>query len=62
MAGHFMIREILYNRYLVDKYIGRGGVAEICKVFHLNRSVHLAMNFMHADLSEDRIFLGIIYT
>ncbi|MGC1377091.1 MAG: bifunctional serine/threonine-protein kinase/formylglycine-generating enzyme family protein, partial [Anaerolineales bacterium] len=47
----------LQNRYRVDSFIGRGGMADVYKVWDQNRAVYLAMKVLHADLAEDRAFL-----
>jgi serine/threonine protein kinase len=48
---------ILANRYRVDEFIGKGGMAEVYKVWDQRRAVFLAMKVLHADLSEDKVFL-----
>ena len=52
-----MIGKILKNRYRVDKFLGRGGMAEVYKVWDQQRAVYLAMKVLHADLAEDRVFI-----
>ena len=51
------IGSILANRYRVEAFLGRGGMAEVYKVWDSERAVHLAMKALHADLAEDRIFI-----
>jgi serine/threonine protein kinase len=57
MTQLLKIGEVVSNRYRVEEYIGRGGMAEVYKVFDLDRSVYLAMKMLHSDLAEDRVFL-----
>lgn len=45
------------RRYLVESFLGKGGMAEVHKVWDQERSVHLAMKILHADLAEDKVFL-----
>lgn len=45
------------NRYQVVAFLGRGGMAEVYKVWDQRRSTHLAMKVLRADLAEDRVFL-----
>jgi len=44
--------KMLLNRYLVDEFIGRGGMAEVYKVWDLQRSTYLAMKVLHQDLAR----------
>lgn len=48
---------VLQNRYRVDAFLGRGGMADVYKVWDQQRAVYLAMKILHADLAEDRVFL-----
>lgn len=52
-----LVGKTILNRYRVEEFVGRGGMAEVYKVWDKNRAFHLAMKVLHADLSEDRIFL-----
>jgi serine/threonine protein kinase/Tol biopolymer transport system component len=52
-----LIGQKIAGRYRVDAFLGKGGMAEVYKVWDQNRSVHLAMKILHADLAEDKIFL-----
>jgi serine/threonine protein kinase len=41
----------------VDAAIGRGGMAEVYKVWDKQRATHLALKLLHEDLAQDRVFL-----
>lgn len=45
------------NRYRVDSFVGRGGMAEVYKVWDNERRVHLAMKVLREDLAEDKLFM-----
>jgi phosphonate transport system substrate-binding protein len=47
----------LAERYQVREFLGRGGMAEVYRVFDSQRHVELALKLLHADLSQDIIFL-----
>jgi eukaryotic-like serine/threonine-protein kinase len=47
---------ILNNRYRIDEFVGRGGMAEVYRVWDLQRSVTLAIKVLNPDLAEDKIF------
>jgi len=49
--------KILSNRYRVDSFLGRGGMAQVYKVWDNRRMTFLAMKVLHEDLSLDRIFM-----
>ena len=51
------IGRTIKNRYRVDKFLGRGGMAEVYKVEDTQRGVYLAMKVLFEDLAEDRVFL-----
>lgn len=48
---------ILNSRYRIDEFIGRGGMAEVYKVWDLQRSVTLAIKVLNPELAEDKVFL-----
>src|SRR5512146_2968302 len=50
--------QILGERYRVEAFLGRGGMADVYKVRDLQRAVFLAMKVLHADLAEDQVFLN----
>ena len=47
----------LLNRFHVDAYLGRGGMADVYRVYDKQRAVYLAMKLLREDLAEDKIFL-----
>ncbi len=49
--------QIINRRYKVEAFLGRGGMAEVYKVWDEQRATHLALKLLHADLSRDRFFL-----
>ena len=54
---HSLVGRNVLNRYRVDAFIGRGGMAEVYKVWDNHRAVYLAMKVLNAELAEDIIFL-----
>ncbi|MGD2251978.1 MAG: protein kinase, partial [Anaerolineales bacterium] len=52
-----LIGTILAGRYRVDAPIGRGGMAEVYKVWDTERSVYLAMKLLREDLADDKVFM-----
>jgi len=52
-----LISKFIAGRYRVDEYIGRGGMADVYKVWDTQRSTYLAMKLLHHDLSLDRVFI-----
>jgi len=52
-----LVGKTLSNRYRVDAFIGRGGMAEVYKVWDTNRMTYLAMKLLHEDLAIDRVFM-----
>jgi len=51
------IGEIFNNRYRVEELIGRGGMAEVYKVWDADRADTLAMKVLREDLAQDKVFL-----
>jgi serine/threonine protein kinase len=43
--------KILANRYKVVSNLGRGGMAEVYKVYDMQRATHLAIKVLHEDLA-----------
>ena len=52
-----LVSKVLAGRYRVDDFIGKGGMAEVYKVWDYERAAFLAMKVLYADLAEDKIFL-----
>ncbi len=50
-----LIGKTLRNRYHVEESLGRGGMAEVYKVWDIQRGVPLAMKVLHEDLAEDAV-------
>lgn len=48
---------ILGERYRVVSFLGRGGMADVYKVWDQQRTAVLAMKALHEDLALDRVFL-----
>jgi eukaryotic-like serine/threonine-protein kinase len=52
-----LVGATLSSRYRVDKFLGRGGMADVYKVWDVQRAAVLAMKVLHDDLAEDEVFL-----
>jgi len=52
-----LVGQTLKNRYLVQEHLGRGGMAEVYKVWDNHRSTMLAVKVMHEDLAVDKVFM-----
>lgn len=55
MAVH--VGDKLKNRYRIEESLGRGGMAEVYRVWDLQRNVPLAMKVLREDLAHDVVFL-----
>ena len=42
--------KILSNRYYVESFVGRGGMAEVYKVWDEQRAIYLALKLLREDL------------
>jgi serine/threonine protein kinase len=51
------VGDLINNRYHVDAFIGKGGMADVYRVFDKGRAATLAMKILKPDLAEDRIFI-----
>ena len=49
--------QTLKNRYQVIESLGRGGMAEVYKVYDAMRAAHLAMKVLRQDIAQDPVFL-----
>jgi len=52
-----LVGKVLRGRYRVDNFIGKGGMAEVYKVWDRQRAVFLAMKILYSDFAEDKVFL-----
>lgn len=52
-----IIGQTILDRYRVDAFVGRGGMAEVYKVWDRQRLTHLAMKVLRDDLALDVVFL-----
>ena len=52
-----LIGTFLQDRYRVDAMIGRGGMAEVYKVWDKNRATYLAMKLLREELAHDAVFI-----
>jgi len=52
-----LIGKKLNNRYQVTDFIGRGGMAEVYKVWDQHRCIYLALKLLLEDLATDRVFM-----
>lgn len=51
------VGQILANRYSVEEFIGRGGMAEVYKVWDRARATFLALKVLRDDLAHDVVFV-----
>jgi len=51
------VGQTLLNRYRVDAFIGRGGMAEVYKAWDAKRAAFVAIKLLNEDLAEDHVFL-----
>jgi serine/threonine protein kinase len=49
--------QILADRYRIDEFIGRGGMAEVYKVWDSARATFLALKLLRDDLAHDVVFV-----
>ena len=52
-----LVGKTLKNRYRVEAFLGRGGMADVYKVWDTRRGVPLAMKVLREDLAEDIVFM-----
>jgi len=52
-----LVGQTINNRYRVDDFLGRGGMAEVYKVWDTQRNVDLALKLLNEDLALDKVFL-----
>lgn len=52
-----LVGKTLKQRYCIDAFLGRGGMAEVYRAFDLRRCYLVAIKVMRADLAEDIEFV-----
>lgn len=52
-----LVGQVIAERYHVVEHLGRGGMAEVYRVWDAQRMVHLAAKVLHRELALDRVFL-----
>jgi len=52
-----LIGQTLLDRYYVEEFIGRGGMAEVYRARDLRRRITVALKFLREDMAEDEVFL-----
>ena len=52
-----LVGNIIADRYRVEAFIGRGGMAEVYKVWDNHRMTFLAMKLLYEDMALDRVFI-----
>lgn len=52
-----LMGQTLKNRYRVEESLGRGGMAEVYRVWDEDRSVYIAMKVLRQDIAQDPVFL-----
>ena len=52
-----LIGQVIQNRYGIREFLGRGGMAEVYRVWDNQRMSFLALKVLHEDLALDKIFI-----
>ena len=52
-----LVGKTIAGRYRVIQFLGRGGMADVYKVWDTQRAATLAVKVLHEDLAEDHVFL-----
>jgi len=53
----YLIGKTLADRYRVEEYLGEGGMAQVYRVWDVERAAPLAIKLLRPDLSQDLVFL-----
>lgn len=48
-----LVDQTLLDRYYVTEYIGRGGMADVYKVWDSHRMTHLVIKVLHENMAID---------
>lgn len=52
-----LVGQTLLDRYHVEEFVGRGGMAEVYRAQDLRRRITVALKFLREDMAEDEVFL-----
>ncbi|MDH7489875.1 MAG: serine/threonine protein kinase [Anaerolineae bacterium] len=52
-----LVGQTLLDRYYVEEFVGRGGMAEVYRARDLRRRIPVALKFLREDMAEDEVFL-----
>ncbi len=52
-----LVGQTLLDRYYVEEFVGRGGMAEVYRARDLRRRITVALKFLREEMAEDEVFL-----